>query len=309
MNKMLHIGMSVGNNGHAQGLRQVFDVGEWQYEEINVGSPNLNEQIIHVANNYRPDLVWIQIQSLGLSREAIQALKANGAWICNWCGDKRNRVEDFYFHYMQFGVDLTCFSNTEDIEIMRKQGYQADWLQIGADPNIYNTTGIVNSLAPIVFFGNSFQHFPLSSYRKDMVNNLKRTYGDNFKAFGSGMPDGSYMGNQPGEAAIYRGAKIGINLSHFDSPHYTSDRLMRMLLSGICVLSHNYPGIENDFIVDKELVVWNDIDDLKQKINMLLANEPLRQQIANNSYELGMRKYRFCDMAKNILSLYNQYQK
>lgn len=307
---MLHIGMSVGNNGHAQGLRQVFDSGEWQYEEINVGSPNLNEQIIHVANNYRPDLVWIQIQSLGLSSEAIQALKANGAWICNWCGDKRSKVEDFYFHYSEWGIDLTCFSNMEDIEIMRKCGHASDWLQIGYDPHIYYPNDLVQKDIDITFMGNHFGHFPLSGLRRDMVNELKRIYGDGFKAFGNSMPDGSYNGNQNGEADIYRRSKIGINLSHFDTPRYTSDRMFRMLGCGITVLSHKYKDIHADFNHnnDHDLVMWNDLDDLKRQINYLLQNWDIGKKIGEWGHELALQKFTFKEMAKNIEQLYNQYK-
>lgn len=300
--------MSVGNNGHAQGLRQVFDVGEWQYEEINVGSPNLNEQIIHVANNYRPDLVWIQIQSLGLSREAIQALKANGAWICNWCGDKRSRVEEFYFHYSDWGVDLTCFSNMEDIEIMRKCGHTADWLQIGYDPLIYFPNDSVQKDIDITFMGNHFGHFPLSGLRRDMVNELKRTYGDRFKAFGNGMPDGSYNGNQNGEADIYRRSKIGINLSHFDTPRYSSDRLFRMMGSSICILSHNYQDLHKDFGTCDYMDTWDDINQLKSRIDFYLNNDFERNRLAKNAGGLALNRHTFSCMGNDILHLYNQYK-
>lgn len=308
MKKFLHIGLSTVPNSHSTEMRQVFNTGEWQAEDIAVQHPDLNNEIIRVANAYRPDLCFIQIQDKGIKKEAIEALKENGAFIINWSGDLRNRTPDCYFEYAQMGVDLTCFSNMQDIENLRKCGYQSEWLQIGASTEIYTTTGEVNHVADIVFFGNSFGHFPLSSLRKDMVNDLKRTYGDNFKAFGSGMPDGSYMGNQPGEAAIYRGAKIGINLSHFDSPRYTSDRLFRMLCSGIMVLTHDYNGLFEDFTPGRELVTWNNIDHLKELINYFLQNDSLRQQIANSGHELALQKYTFKAMAENILQLYNQYK-
>lgn len=305
MKKFLHVGLSTGNNGHNIGLNEVFNVGEWQSEDINVAESDLNYKLIELANNYKPDLIFIQIQSSGISKEAIQAFKSNNGFIIQWSGDMRHRTPDCYFEYCQMGVDLTCFSNIVDVENVSKCGYNSCFLQIGADPYTYNKTGTINHLADIVYFANNFGHFPLSSLRRDVVNELKHTYGDNFKAFGSGQPDGSYMGNQPGEAAIYRGAKIGINLSHFDSPRYTSDRMMRMLLSGICVLSHNFQK-SNDF--DQSVVFWNDINDLKNKINGLLVDESIRQSIADRGYELGMREYTFKKMAENILELYNKYK-
>ncbi len=308
MKKFAHIGLSCVPNSHSLEMRQVFNVGEWQAEDLPVQTPNLNEAIIKLANEYKPDLVFIQIQDRGINKEAITSLKENGAFIIGWSGDMRNRTPDCYFEYAQMGVDLTCFSNLVDIENLRKCGYASEFLQIGASEAIYNTTGPVNSLAPIVFFGNTFGHFPLSGLRREMVKELKRTYGDNFKAFGNGQPDGGqFMSDQNGEASVYRGAKIGINLSHFDSPRYTSDRLFRMMLSGVCVLSHNFKQSDE---FDQSIVFWNDLNDLKHKIDGLLGaggDEYVRKTIAKRGHNLALSKYTFKAMAENILQLYNQY--
>jgi glycosyltransferase involved in cell wall biosynthesis len=307
MKRALHIGMSVIPDYHGKGLKEAFEANGWEYCEIPTQAQDLNFQIINIANTYKPDLVWIQIQAPGITKEAIEALKANNCWICQWSGDKRHKVEDCYFNYAKWGVDLTTFSNQEDVDIMRKCGYDSEFLQIGISPEIFNTTGPVNSLCEIAFMGNSFNHFPLSGLRRDMVKELKRVYGGRFKAFGSGQPDGNLSHSQREEAAVYRGAKIGINLSHFDSERYTSDRMLRALACGVCVLSHNYKGIEKDFYVGHNLFVWDDLNELKQLINELLIDHQIRQRIAKNGHELAMSKYTFKEMGNSILELYNKY--
>lgn len=309
MKIFLYVGLSTIPNTHSREMREAFIAKGWECIDIAVQQSNLNEEIIRVANQYKPDLTFIQIQDRGILREAIQALKANGSYIINWCGDIRHTLPQCYLEYAQFGVDLTCFSNMRDIENMRMFGFNVDWLQIGYSTEIYNTNGPVNHQADIVFFGNSFSHFPLSGYRKDMVNELKKTYGNNFKAYGSGMPDGSFMGNQPGEAAVYRGAKIGINLSHFDSDRYSSDRLFRMLGCSICVLSHNYQGIEKDFDIGNELIVWNDFNQLKERINSLLSHEDgYRQLVAKQGHFKALQNFTFEAMGNEIINLYNKYK-
>lgn len=307
MKRFLHVGLSTMPNTHSKEMREAFYSQDWECADIAVQHPDLNNEVIKIANEFKPDLTWIQIQDRGLTKEAIQALKANGSFVIQWCGDIRHTLPQCYLEYAQFGVDLTCFSNMRDIESMRMFGFNVDWLQIGYSTEIYNNTGQVNHQADIVFMGNSFNHFPLSGYRKDMVNELKKTYGNNFKAYGSGMPDGSFMGNQPGEAAVYRGAKIGINLSHFDSDRYSSDRLFRILGCGICVVSHNYQGIEKDFKKGWNLCTWDNINELKETINGLLANDFDRQIIAKNGYELAVNNHTFFYMGQNIIELYNKY--
>lgn len=306
MKRFLHIGLSTLPNSHSAEMRQAFYKQGWQCEDIAVQYPNLNGEIIRVANEFKPDLCFIQIQDRGITKEAIQALKQNGAFILNWCGDIRHTLPQCYLEYAAMGVDLTCFSNMRDIEIMRMYRFKTDWLQIGYSTQIYSPNGLVINQAEIVFMGNCFNHFPLSIMRKDMVNELKKVYGNRFKAFGSGQPDGSYMGNQLDEAAVYRGAKIGINLSHFDSERYTSDRMFRMLGTGICVLSHNYKGFEKDFNIN-QVNFWRDLNDLKECINYLLIHENERQAIAKAGHELALNKFTFEKMGENIIELYNKY--
>lgn len=293
--KFLHIGMSIGNNGHAQGFRQVFD----DYDEIYVGSPTLNDEIMSRS----PDLVFIQKQDRGISEEALIHLKKT-AFVINWTGDVRSRIPNYIFEYGKH-VDLTCFSNMNDVHTLRKLGYNAEFLQIGFDPAIYYPSACEKDL-DVVFMGNNVGTFPLSKLRIDMVRKLKEVYGDRFKAFGNGMPDGNLMGNQPGEADIYRRAKIGINLSHFDYERYTSDRLFRMLGCGILVATHEYKGIYNDFN-PHDFAVWNNFDELKQQIDYYLVNGDARRKIANNGHQKAMGKHKFSDMARDIIKLYEQY--
>lgn len=315
MKKFLHIGLSTMPNTHSKEMRQIFNTGEWQAEDIAVQHPDLNNEIIRVANAYKPDLTWIQIQSDGIGQEAIQALKANGSYIIQWSGDKRSILPECYFRYASWGVDLSTFSNTEDVNIMRGCGYDAEFLQIGYSTEIYYPDESVIKDIDVCFMGNSFSHFPLSGLRKDMVRELKRVYGDRFKVFGSGMPDGNLSSDQFAEAAMYRRAKIGINLSHFDTNRYSSDRLFRMFGCGVSVLSHNYAGISEDFCHKEEngtnwkyLTTWNDLHDLKNHINFLLDNPITLKGIADYGHQLALEKYTFKAMAQNIELLYNKYK-
>jgi glycosyltransferase involved in cell wall biosynthesis len=300
MRRFLHVGMSCCPNGHGRGLETAMNKAGWEYRDIQLEG-GYNRRIQQVANDYKPELVFIQIQDKGITRESIQVLKANGAFILNWSGDLRAKLPECYAEYVSFGVDLTCFSNMWDVD--RCPG-RTEFLQIGYDPAIYYPGNSPKDI-DIVFMGNYFTHFPLSGLRHDMVKELKRCYGERFKVYGIGQSDGSYMGDQPGEAAIYRRAKIGINLSHFSVDRYTSDRMFRMLGSGVCVLSHKFPDVEQDF--GNAVVLWNDINELKWQINRLLADELQRKMIAQMGHKLAMERHTFEKMGNDILELYRKY--
>lgn len=307
MKRFLHVGLSPLPDMHSQGLKSACIANGWEYQDIPTSHPGLNSEIIRVANEYKPDLCFIQIQSDGLEPNAIAALKDNNCFCINWSGDMRSILPSFYFDYAKWGVDLTCFSNMQDVNIMRSCGYESHFLQIGVSPEIYNNTGEINNCCDIIFCGNTFGHFPLSGMRRDMVKELKRVYGDKFKAFGSGQPDGAHSpNNQQGEAAIYRGAKIGINLSHFDVERYSSDRLFKMLACNLLVLSHEYKGIYEDFN-PHDIGLWRDFGELKSQIDYYLSNEEARVKIAANGHQKAIEKYSFYQMGIEILNLYNKY--
>lgn len=309
MKKFLLVGLSSYPNTHSKEMRQVFNTGEWQAEDIAVQHPDLNNEIIRVANAYKPNLCWIQIQAPGISKEAIEALKANNCFIIQWCGDIRHTLPQCYFDYAKWGIDLTTFSNMRDVEIMKGCGYDSEFLQIGYSTELYYADYSIEKDIDISFMGNSFSHFPLSGLRRDMVNALKKVFGDRFKAFGNGMPDGNFNGNQQGEADIYRRSKIGISLSHFDEQRYTSDRVFRLLGCGAMVMAKEYPGICIDFPDNGDyLQTWCNIPDLISEINIYLSQDQMRLNVAKNGHELALNTFTFRHMALEIENLYNKYK-
>ncbi len=283
-----------GKNGFTDALRQVFD----DVEDIPTA------QLSAVT---RADIVFLQPQDKGISRETLLHLKAIGAFVINWTGDARDNTPVYCLEYAKV-ADLTCFSNMRDVQFMRQAGYKAEFLQIGYDPAIYYPDASVPKDIDIVFMGNNYGHFPLSSLRIEMVRELKRVYGDRFKAYGIGQPDGNFMGNQKGEADIYRRAKIGINLSHYNYERYTSDRMFRMLGSGVCVLSHEFQDHHPDFIDCYHLYTWNNIDHLKRLIDECIHVNNFREYPAKDGHRLAIEKYTFVEMAKNIKKLYEQHR-
>lgn len=276
-----------------------------EYQEINTGNPNLNTEIFRLSEYFKPELVFIQIQSPGITQESLAVLKQNGAFILNWSGDVREPLPEIYKEMAKY-VDITCFSNMNDVETMRSLGFKSEYLQIGIDPLIYTPIGHKVSTPEIVFMGNNCGGFPLSGLRQEMVVFLQSNYKNRFGVYGSGwLPNaGNYMGDQLGEASIYRGAKIAVNLSHFDYNQYSSDRLFRALGSGVMVLSHNFQGIDDMFENRVHLSKWNALPGLKQQIDYYLQKDGERQAIAAAGHQLALEKYTFLEMCRNIILIY-----
>ncbi len=289
--KIIYCGVMGGQNGFTKALKSVCD----EFEDIK------QSELINITS---ADLVILQTQDVGISEQAIKHIKSIGAYIIGWCGDARNHTPKHYVDYAKWGIDISAFSNMNDVRYMQSLGYRSCFLQIGVDHEIYYPSDCVKDI-DIVFMGNHFGHFPLSGLRQEMIKELKRIYGDRFKAYGINQPDGSFMGNQNGEADIYRRAKIGINLSHYNYERYTSDRMFRMLGCGVCVLSQNYNGISHDF-GGEHLFVWNDIPSLVKNIDYLLDNPELVKMVGDNGAKLAHSKHTFTHMANDFIKLYEQ---
>jgi spore maturation protein CgeB len=307
--KILHIGLCATGKPY-NGFQQAFIDNCFQYEEINCGISNVNEEAVRLANQMQPDLIFMQIQTANVIHEkTIRQLKATGAYIVNWTGDVREDIPTWMIELAPH-IDNTLFSNMVDVKKMRALGFQSDYLEIGINEKIYTSEGKKIKVEPIVFFGNNYGtgYFPMSEFRIKLVSWLKQVFGSRFGIYGNGYfsASGNFSNSQEDEAAAYRGSKMAVNVSHFEYERYSSDRLLRILGSGTLCLAKWYPAIEQDFTDGVHLRVWRTLDELVALCNYYLdeRNEKERKAIAKAGMELSHEKFTFNCMVLNLLKIY-----
>lgn len=306
MKKILHIGLCVNPNGFSSfpyAFKQV--LGEENYAEIQTASDHgFNKRCVDLFDSFKPDIVFMQIQAEGIiSAQACQHFKSNGAFVINWTGDKRHDVPKWMINLAPF-VSLTSFSNMDDVRKMRELGWPSEYLEIGYDPEIYCPEGPVTPAPDIVFMGNNYGHghFPMSSFRIEMVEFLQREYGSRFGVYGTGWnnPAGNVNHSQHEEASVYRGAKVAINLSHFDCERYNSDRLLRILGCGLPCVSYTHEGMHNSMAS----FFFEDLSELKDYIDAILLwdNEAIKEEGALLN-KVACSEFTFAHQVQNILKL------
>jgi len=298
--KIFHIGICV----YSQPIwlaSALMKAGE--YIECLPDTPNTD--ILQMSIDFQPDLTFMQIQTPNIvSPETVRQIPG---LVINWTGDCRQPIPPWYYHMAPHCV--TCFSNQTDVDVFKSKGLKSEFLQIGIDPNIFNKHG--GTGAEIVYMVNNYgNQFPLGNYRREVGTILKRKYGDKFKWIGNGwkQKDGNLNGNQIEESKYYNGSKIGINVSNYNLDRYSSDRLFRIMASGCFCLSHNFKGIEKDFVIGEHLDVFNDHTEMINKIDFYLSNDQARMRIADNGYKLVQSEYTCDAMVKNALKIYEQYK-
>jgi hypothetical protein len=254
------------------------------YKEYNFDSHKNINNILATTNAH---VVFMQIQREGVIRPSVvRDLKKKGVKIFNFTGDVRQPLPNWYVEMAPYVTSL--FTNLTDVEYIRARGFKAEYFQVGYNTHFYNTTGHISAAPRIVFMGNNYRDsFPLSQLRVEMVTRLRRKYGSDFAVYGSGWGICQNLNaNQSEEGAVYRGCEIAINLSHFDLKRYSSDRLFRILGCGTFCLSHRFQEIEKEFVDGRDLVAWDNLDDLEKKIDYYLSHSDEAKEIAKNGNRL-----------------------
>jgi spore maturation protein CgeB len=301
--KIYHIGLcaTVGtNNGLQRAFKKVC-----QYKEIFTGHHDLNKQIIKDVSDFRPDIVFMQIQQANVvSLETLKLIRPLCGKIVNFTGDVRSPLPNWYLETGKL-IDLTLFVSMNDVRIARTKGINADWLQLGFDEEIFNDKAKPLKEAEIIFTGNHYGDFPLSKYRYDIVKALSKEFKERFQLYGNGwnIPAIDSNSSQPLQASIFRGSKIAINCSHYDHSMYVSDRMLRIMGSGTFCLSHNFTDYDKVYKDKENLVIFNSIPEMIELCKYYLENEEERNRIARNGYELTHKLYTWDSMIKNLITL------
>lgn len=302
--------MGTHNPNMSFGLAQVFNVvKEVDWCAYNNDMVQLNYDIKYWVNELQPDIVLMHIQKAGVISIDTLNYIASKSMVVNWTGDVRDPIPQWIIEAGQH-ISLTLFSNFNDVHTCQQLGIKSDFLQVGYDTDKFtHPTPYIDFNTDIVFMGSHYKDvFPLSDLREKMVLQLKEIYGNRFKVYGSGWDKNITSGiieNFTEECNIYHRAKIAINLSHFNYLQYSSDRLFRIMGSGAFCLSHNYLGIQKDFEPGKDLEIWNNIDELIEKIEYYLANDLERNTIAANGNKKVASNFTWINFAENLLKITN----
>jgi spore maturation protein CgeB len=303
--------MGTHNPELCKGLESVFECFHLDWSIYGENSHELQNKILETSHNFKPDYVFLHIQSGNAIRiETIKELMKNSK-VVNWTGDVRHPLPEHYLHIGSH-INLTLYTNENDVETSKIRGVNTDFLQVGFDKTYFNPLGRKDSkYEPILFLGSNYPHsnFPLTDLRVQMVLRLKNEFGNDFGVYGGGwMSYGNgNITNYEEEGTAYRSCKIAINLSHYAYKRYSSDRLFRILGSGAFCLTHYFPEIEKDFKVGEELVVWENLDDLVLKIRKYLNNNNEREKIAIKGCALGRSKYTWFNFANELYNILKKH--
>jgi len=291
-------------------FKSVFDEVDTLYWDEFKDIDLMNQIVQAGVRAKKYDAVFMQIQGEKIiSLETAKVLSENSL-VINWTGDVRTDIS-WYIEIAPYVV--TLFTNNTDVKKLKELGLNSEYLQCGYDHKIYFNKQ-KNRYDNIAFCGNYYSQmqFPLTNQRVEAVRLLKMHYPDKFNLYGSNWYavnlKSEGIANNEKEALLYNVTSLALSISHFNYSRYFSDRLLREMACGCCVLSHRFEDCELEFEDSKQIVYWDNHKDLLQKIDYYISNPKKARDIGNEASEYVSKKYTWGVFAQNIKELILKYK-
>lgn len=292
-------------------FQKKFDVVDTLYWDDFQDIVYLNEVIRARVKAHEYDAVFMQVQNPGIiSITTAETMAKHVPVVFNWTGDVRTDLT-WYKDISPYVV--TLFTNVTDVRTIRKFGQRADYLQTGYDHKYYYNEK-KSRLNNIAFCGNYYpeMQFPLTKLRAEMATLLKTYYPENFNLYGRkwekvDLKSEGFADNTK-EAVLYNATSLALSISHFNYSRYFSDRLLRELACGCCVLSHRFEDCELEFKDGDHIVYWDNSQDLLQKIDYYFKNPDKAREIGNRAADYVLENYHWEKVVDKLKILIHKWR-
>jgi hypothetical protein len=205
---------------------------------------------------------------------------------------------------LALAFDLQLGVNRDAIEKQKAMGVNADYWQIGYEPDGIGYEATVFN--DVVFLASGY-----SPARQKLVKQLAGLDID-LAVYGSGWPGnlakGQTMYNFIEGCKIYRGAKISIGDSQWPETGFVSNRVFQALAAGGSALAHQwFRDCDKLGLVDGETcIIWKDFAELERKIKYYLAHEKERAAIALAGERLTLERHSFDVRVRELMEMLGQ---
>jgi spore maturation protein CgeB len=273
--------------GVISALRQIFRrVCEYDYRRrhIEVGVIRANEEIVDIVKRERPKYV-LWVTSLNEVLEStFKIIKQYGSKVIGWFFDDEFRFDT----YSKWWIPYLDYFLTSDKNCVQK------YKDLGANVLhfiVYSSPEIFRRLALPKRYDVSFVGSKIADREKWVVG--LHTMGVSVKTFGRGWDCGRVPLEQMVE--IYNTSRINLC---FMKTCVKNAMQMKCKIFDICMcggflLCEYTPGIEEYYEIGREIVCFESLIDLKQKIEYYLRHEDEREQIAEAGYQRAIKDHNF----------------
>ncbi len=250
------------NTAQADGFEKLgHEVIRFNFREIasSIGWPATCDKLIESCRSEKPDIaVFSKCHEIEL--RAWSAIKETGAKIAYWYMDPMSNYSNDILQRVQHS-DIVFCALWDPYQYSLKFNPNSHFLQEGYDHLSNYPLDTDWPVKDVSFIGNL-----RSSKRSDYYN-----------AIGFHIIQNAY-GIEHSKAVC--SSKINLNFTEGGC----SDRVYKVLASRGFLLTDPWPNMSDDFSPGDDFAVFNDANELKEKIAYYLAHEEERYRIATNGY-------------------------
>jgi spore maturation protein CgeB len=276
---------------------------DFMTELQQLGKQAMNRKLLEVAEALKPGLAMFSLYTDQFDPETVKEMKRHTRTLC-FFHDDTWRVE-----FSRYWAPHFDFFTTPDVYGERK--YQALGLEtaihfpFGCNDSIYRKSEMEKKY-DVSFVG------AWHPYREWLIKRLRKA-GFNVKAVGYRWPGG--IVSHEDMVKLFNETRINLNMSNstswdarylLSSPRGLVNRVrspksveqikarhFEINGSGGFQLSYYVEGLERHYGIGTEIAVYLDPDDLLQKVNFYLAEDKLRESIADAGYARTLVEHTF----------------
>lgn len=318
--KVFHIGTFIGNHvsDHYRdaGFSKFFKTKIYDYRKVGRVDTNIMFMEMHnIILDFDPDIIFINKGEI-IPSYVVKRWKMlfPHIFIVNFNGDQRGKIQEF-------SAEIANYSDALLINNKDKKRWN-EYYSAGVNKIYeYHTATDVSTFKPHeenklydIFFagGNYGTKFPLSKFRLDCIKELSRNFNiaiagsSNWKNFPV-----NYVGHKYGVdyAKLCSMSKcvLGIN-AYNDIENYTSNRTWNSMACGSPYVCHNYSGVDKFFKDGEDIIIFNNINDLIQKVKWILNNKNVVDIIGKNAVNKIRQFHTYDYRAKQLLEIYENWK-
>ena len=248
-----------------------------------IGLKAMNQEILEYVRNEKPKyVIWTSFYD-DVQQLTLASIREAGTKTIGWFFDDDWRFDSYSKYWIPY-LDY-CVTNSPSAE-SKYESFGARVIQ--TVPN----TGI----ALDVDWQDSQEEYDVSfvgsskfANREQFIHAIRKReiHIDVFGEGSSGYVSYKRM------LQIFRTSKINLNFSVGGSfgDRQIKGRIFQVCMAGGFLLTENTPGINKYFVIDKEIVCFEDPKEMLEKIEYYLAHEDERRAIANAGWEKASREY------------------
>jgi spore maturation protein CgeB len=311
----------IGQLGFKKSLEKLgHEVIPFYYDKYLKNHKQLQIDLLKVADEVKPDLVFFILFENQFSMETLQKLKENYTTF-NWFGDDSWRFDDFtkkYLNQFTFCSTTDKFSFNKYKKLGQENIIQTQWAVINTEPpkNLD-----VEYEYDVTFIGgfNYARDWFLKQLKKNEIK---------VEAFGHGWPNGAVSLERMNE--IFLKSKINMNLSNskcYDIRYVLSHpiRLAHTLktkkdatqmkarhfeipYNGGFQLADFAAGLEDYFVVGKDVACYKDVDEAITLIDYYLENTQLREEMKVSAYNKAINEHTYQHRLEKVLEVISKHR-